>query len=121
MSDKFFFLNFDYESEDRFDPARFMEYLTDNYDPLTSSLFENVTNLRSGGFYRIQGEENRPDILSFNIYGDTQYWWILILYNGLESYADLKIGDEIQFPASDALDDFYFNLKVQQNKQDREA
>jgi len=73
MSDaKEFFINLNYETSNRYDLAKFMQY-SDNYDPLTSFFFLGVKNLKKQADYIVQKEEGRPDLVSFNYYGTTQY------------------------------------------------
>ena len=118
---KEFFINLDVDSDERFDMAKFMEYLGDNYDPLTSHLFNEVQNIKQGGKYQIQGEDGRPDLLSYRIYGNTQYWWLILIYNGITEFNNFSTGTEISFPQLSALEDFYFSLKIKQTRQDKES
>jgi hypothetical protein len=105
-----FFINASFQSTQRFDMGRFMEF-TDNYDPLTSSFLETIPTLLPSGTYVVQGEDGRPELLSKAIYGDFQYWWILLIYNGQIDYRGLTTGMTIAFPALSDLEDAYFSLK----------
>lgn len=119
---KEFFLNLDVDSDERYDLAKFMEYLNgDNYDPLTSHFFNEIQNLKQGGKYQIQGEDGRPDLLSYRIYGNTQYWWVILIYNGITEFNNFVTGTEMKFPQLQALEDFYFSLKIKQKRQDKES
>lgn len=115
---KFFFINLDKISKERFDLGRFMEFNIDNYDPLTSNFLFQIKNLPLGGVYTVQGEDGRPDLLSYSVYGDTQYWWILMAYNGFNSVDQIHNGEQIKFPKVAELEDLYFTLKINQNKAD---
>ena len=84
-----FFVNLDRDTKKRFGISKFMEFLGDNYDPLTSDFLLKLPNLKIGGEYKIQKDELRPDNISFNIYGDTQYWWVIMLYNGINELNEL--------------------------------
>lgn len=116
-NDKIFFLNLDLETEQRFDPARFMEF-TDSFDPLTSSLWNEVDTLTFQGYFIVQGEEFRPDTISYKLYGNTQYWWILMLYNAILSIDKIKSGVSLRYPTIASLEDFYFRLKSRQSAQE---
>lgn len=118
--DKSFFLNLDIEDVERFDMSKFMLYSGDVYDPITSFALETIPTLRAGGKKTVQGLDFRPDQLSFEIYGSTQYWWVLIIYNGLQSFNEIVHGQELRYPSVSALEDFFFNLKIQQSKSDKE-
>lgn len=111
-----FFINLQYRSKIRFDMARFMEY-TDNYDPLTSSMFDRITSLPQSGEYVVQGEDGRPDLLSQAIYSDPQYWWILLMYNRIIDYRNVVTGQAIRFPAIDSIEAVYFQLQSLQKAQ----
>ena len=62
----------------------------------------------------IRKEENRPDLLSYNIYSDTQYWWVLMWYNSLYKPEDLKVGLTINYPALSAIEQLYMNASIYQ-------
>lgn len=117
-NDKIYFLNLDFESDQRFDPARFLEYSNDGFDPLTSSMFNEVNGLKFQGYFIVQGEEHRPDTISFKLYGSTQYWWIIMLYNSLASVDKVVSGISLRYPTVAALEDFYFRLKSRQSAQE---
>ena len=45
--------------------------------------------------------DNRPDLLSYDLYGTTAYWWIFTLYNQdkiQDPIYDLKAGMTIRYP-----------------------
>ena len=105
-----YFINPDVESPVRFDMQRFMEF-TDNLDPLTSSFLEDIRALDPAGFFVIGGEEYRPDVISTKIYGSTQYWWVVMIYNDLTDVNKLISGVSIKYPAQADLEDLYFALK----------
>jgi hypothetical protein len=90
--------------------ARFMNF-TDNFDPLTSSLLTDIKTLPESGVYTVQGEDSRPDLLSYRIYNDPQYWWVLLIFNRKFEFADFKTGDPIAYPSLDSLEDLVFSLK----------
>jgi len=112
-NDRLFFINTEYESKERFDIAKLLEY-TDNYDPLTSSFLKDLKSLKSFGTWIIQSEEKRSDVLSYKIYGDTQFWWAILFYNDLTENDDLETGMSIQYPNLTDLEDLYFGLKAKQ-------
>jgi hypothetical protein len=118
---KMFYIDPELDSEERYDMAKFMEWVNDNHDPITSNLFEDIRKIQSGGSYTIQGENGRPDLVSYEIYGDTQYWWILLVYNSLTTFNTFTNGEAINFPSLSALEDYYFSLKIKQDKQDKEV
>lgn len=108
-----FFINLESNSPNRFDPEYFFRY-TDNFDPLTSSFVKDLKNLSQFGQYVVQVEEGRPDLISFKIYGDTQYWWIILLYNDIIYIEDIQIGMSLKFPSLSDLETIYFSLMAKQ-------
>jgi hypothetical protein len=110
----YFFINLNYVPiSERFDLARFMNY-TDNFDPLTPAFFPQLSSLTVQGTYIVQFEVSRPDLLSYTIYQDTQYWWIIMLFNGLTDADEVVEGLSISFPGVDQIEDLLFSLQAQQ-------
>lgn len=109
-----FFVNLDIDTIKRFDMAKFMSFENQAHDPLTSSLILKIKELPSGGEMVIQGEEGRPDLISFRSLLDTQYWWIIMLYNDVIDVNDLVEGQKLNLPDQGALDDLFFSLKADQ-------
>ena len=43
------------------------------------------------------GEEGRPDVIAFNYYGSSQYYWLVMETNGItDPYEGLNAGDIIK-------------------------
>jgi hypothetical protein len=58
----------------------------------------------------------RPDLLSYKLYGDTQYWWILFKYNNISDvWNDLSVEQVISVPDIGDYEDFYSETKKLQN------
>lgn len=106
-----FFINLDREFKEKFDLGKFMNFSNDTFDVLTSNFIRTVKELESGGQRIIIGESDRPDLLSFRLYGSPQYWWILLIYNDLSSIEDLNEGQNISFPSLDAIESKFTSLK----------
>lgn len=112
-----FFINLDdKENSERFSPSKFFAF-TDNYDPLTSYFANNIRKLAQSGYMRVEGDEGRPDNTSYKIYGDVQYWWILLLYNGKLEFDTFMNGEVVKFPSVDDVEDMFFSLKSFENAQ----
>ena len=108
-----FYLDLDTNFTDRFDLAKFLEFTEDGvFDPLNSYMLYQLPLLSPIGSYVIRKEENRPDLLSYNIYSDTQYWWVLMWYNSLYKPEDLKVGLTINYPALSAIEQLYMNANI---------
>jgi hypothetical protein len=116
--DSYFYINLTADTTNRYDQENFIPFNVDNYDPIQSNILGALTSIPSGGQYTIQGAESRPDIISNDIYGDPQYWWIILAYNELTTIDSLTNGLEIEYPRVDLLEDYYFTLKTQQDAVD---
>lgn len=105
-----FLINLDKESPERFDFGKFFNY-TDNFDPIDSDFIYNIKSLALGGKIKITAEVGRPDRLSYKIYNTYEYWWVIMLYNDIQNVDDITSGMTLDYPDSDELDVYYFNLK----------
>jgi len=110
-----YYINTSRDIPKRYDIAKFVEWYTPPfdtpvYDILFSYFWTQVVNLPQGGTFVVSGEENRPDLIAYKIYGDTQYWWILLLYNGLVKNEDVTAGMELKYPLLFDLEALYFKL-----------
>ena len=94
----------------RYDIVKFMSYSNGCLEVMDSALINLITQLPSAGAFEVTTQEGRPDLLSYDIYGNTQYWYILLLYNGILKITDLKTGVVVNFPSLDRLENFYMRL-----------
>jgi len=108
-----FFINLDLETEKRFDMSKFLEF-TDNYDSLTSKFLLDLKKLKPIFTFVITHEEKKPDLISQLIYGDTQYWWIILYYNDITEIDELVSGKILQYPSLEDLEDLYFSLRSEE-------
>lgn len=106
-----FFLDTTYKSDERYDFAKFMKREYNIYDSLTSKFLFEISNLTPNGEYIVIGEEYRPDLLSYRIYGDTMYWWILLDYNNIILVDNLTSGTTVKYPSVADIESVYFSLK----------
>ena len=113
MNDSLFFINLDKDFTERYELERFMEY-SDNYDILTSAILIEIRNISPTGRFIVSGQDGRPDLISYEIYKDVQYWWIILLYNELSSISELITGMELKYPSQSDLEQYYFSLKSRQ-------
>ena len=94
----------------RYDMQKFINPDNDFVDFVDSYFINEITSLSLGGKMIVQGEGGKPDLLSSHIYGSTQFWWVLMLYNGLVSSEDLVEGMTINYPGLSQLQELYFQL-----------
>lgn len=54
----------------------------------------------------------RPDLLSLKLYGTMSYWWIIAKLNKIDDWwNDIHIGDMIQYPDVQDIQDFYLEVR----------
>jgi hypothetical protein len=99
----------------RFDMGKFLEYSEGTYDILTSYFLLKLPGLTESGKYTVTVEENRMDLISYNIYGDTQYWWIIMIYNQEIEVDAVVAGDVLSYPSLTDLENLFFSLAALQN------
>jgi len=123
------YIDTDYESDLRYDIPKFCSLEEDVFDIMDSFLFEKVSaiykrqfdvkDLAVDGVYEVTTQEYRPDIISYEIYGDTQYWWLLMDFNNIIDIFSIVTGVQIQYFSLSELEDIYFSLNGLQKEQDR--
>lgn len=85
---------------------------TQEYDLLMTN-FEYFKIQRPTTFYTVTNDDlGRPDLLSLRIYGDQNYWWLLLEVNGVcDPYNELKEGDVLIVPSLLDIEDFYLKVR----------
>jgi len=106
-----YFIDLSKDFTERFELERYMEFNVDNYDILTSAFLNELASISASGRITVQGQDSRPDLISYEVYGDVQYWWIILYYNGLSRIDELVNGMELKYPSLADLEAYYFSLK----------
>ena len=109
------YINLDKKYTDRFDMAKFLNFSNGVHDILTSYFLYKLSDLPVRGKFEITFESGRPEFLSYLLYKDVQYWWLLMEYNNLLDIYDLKQGLEIKYFSINELEDLYFSLVSNEN------
>ncbi len=104
------FIDLDRVTKDRYDMSKLIQWNEGCYDILDSYFWDMLKTVELSGRYVIQGEEHRPDLLAYNVYGDVQYWWILMLFNNLSCNEQLKTGMVIEYPSLQEVEKLYSRL-----------
>lgn len=108
-----FYIDNDTRTQDKFDMAKFINFIGEGvFDPLDSYLLLMIPKLPVVGYYVVRKEVNRPDLLAYNIYRDTQYWWVLMWYNAFYKPQDLKAGVTIKYPSLTDIQQLYLNASL---------
>lgn len=109
-----YYINDNLNTEKRYDMAKFLDCPIDSLTMLDSYFIKKLTSLPYSGAITVTTQAYKPDLLSYDIYGETDYWWIILLYNGLLSPLDLEPGLNVRFPSLGSLENIYFTLSTQQ-------
>ena len=109
-----FFMNNNIDTDTRYDTIKFINFNKDNIDPLNCFMLLNVSRLPEHGTYIVKNEQSRPDLLSYSIYNDTQYWWLLMLYNDITDIKNLKTGMTIRYFDLSQLEELYMKASLRQ-------
>ena len=102
-----FYLDEGLSTTTRYDMAKFIKFDGDVFNSLDSFYVTNFPKLPYIGQYIITSEAGRPDLLAYNLYGSTQYWWLLLWYNKILDITDLKAGTPINYPSYSDMEDLY--------------
>lgn len=100
--------------KDRYDLQKFMKMSEDVYDITDSYFCNNLTKLPIKGKYTVTADENRPELISYKIYGTTHLWYLLLLYNNIMNFDEVSSGTVLNYPAMSDLEEFYFSLNIKQ-------
>ena len=109
-----FYINNDINNSTRYDLSKFMEFNNDNYDSLNSYMLEFLSKLPAFGLYMVKENEGKPDLISYDLYEDTQYWWILMLYNNIFNINELTPNKIISYPSISSIEELYSNANILQ-------
>lgn len=106
-----FFIDTDIETIKQYDPIKFIPYLNNCYDLLQSFFVEKLKGLPFDGKYMVEGDHRDPALISSDIYKDTQYWWLLMLYNDIVTLDELTLGKILLYPYAFRYSELYFDLR----------
>jgi len=94
------------------DMARFADFDQGSYDPLTSYFFMQMPYLKMEGKIQVAVKwEHRPDLISYEIYKITSYWWILLMYNDLIHNEEVLAGMILRYPSRPSIDNYTLSAK----------
>jgi N-acetylglutamate synthase/N-acetylornithine aminotransferase len=68
-------------------------------DPLLDKVVPSIQSIVSHSMHDVTADERgAPDLISLNVYGATDYWWIILAYNGIGSYRLITEGITLKIP-----------------------
>lgn len=114
MSAQEFFIDTSIDYDERFTMAKFMEYVSDNFEPLTSHIITEIKKLPIEGTYVYKSINYRLDVLAKLVYDDEQFWWVLMIYNEFDSADKLVYNTNVKYPSLTDIEQLYYSLKLKQ-------
>ncbi|HEC63780.1 MAG TPA: hypothetical protein ENI23_00635 [bacterium] len=107
-----FFINIDKVSNERYDLAKFVEFVNDGFDPLTSKFLDDLKLLEVKGEYQVTVEVNKPDLVAHKIFNSTQFWWPILYYNSIVRPDELPPKNVLTFFFEEQISSLLFALKA---------
>lgn len=86
---------------------------TKELDYLYNSLSNFEQNYEST-YYRVkESDVYRPYLISYNLYGTVNYWWLICFVNNINDvFYELQVGMLLEIPNILDINDFYQKYKV---------
>lgn len=73
-------------------------------DPLLDRLVDRIAAISTYTNHEVsQDERGAPDLISFVEYDTEDFWWHIMVYNGICRYRDIKEGTTLRIPDYGAL------------------
>jgi hypothetical protein len=94
----------------RYDIAKFLVFRDGYFDAASSYLIQNLSSLPMVGQYQIVDTPYRPDTISWDIYSETQYWWMLMIYNNIIDIRNLQPLAKLKYFSLSDLDYFFSQM-----------
>jgi len=96
---------------DKFDRTKRFKKVIINGISEPDMLTNSVTSFKFTGektFYTLTSSDiQRPDLLSYKLFGAMNYWWLLLKINKIEDvWNDLNAGDVITVPSKRDMEDY---------------
>ena len=111
----------DLDSKDRYGLQKLLEYNDPgDFNTLSSVFLTELKDLPLQSY--ITSKDERPDLLAYKIYGDTQFAWVLMIYNKCFDFTDgtFSAGNQVKYPALEDLEKIIFTLKARKRAEQSE-
>lgn len=68
-------------------------------DPLKDKALDRISAIVDYDLYLVkQQDSGRPDNISHAKYGNPNFWWIIMAYNGIMNFRDIQAGVTLRIP-----------------------
>lgn len=95
----------------RYDRSKFLHFSTEinDYDVFVDDLIESLRALPKTHTYLVTGAEaGRLDLVSYLLYGRTDLWWLIMVYNDIFDPFDFSDKTALFAPSIQELEYWYY-------------
>lgn len=97
--------------------CKFYEKVTVDNIPQLDFLYTEINEFLPkspvGYFVVTESDVGRIDKISYSIYHNSAYWWIICLQNNIiNPFSELSVGQVLEIPAIEDIYEFYRNRKL---------
>ena len=100
-----------YPSSERYDPAKFLNFVVDCYDVINSPFLNSLKKLPIASYYSVDNGYNDIDRISYQEYNSPYYSFLIMFYNDLTSEI-VPEGTILNMFSLQDLDKLYQNLSI---------
>lgn len=70
-------------------------------DPLRDESFDAIASIRNFTFFEVdQATEFNLPLIAYQVYSDSSWWWIILVYNGITDAFQVTRGTRLRMPSS---------------------
>ena len=96
----------------RYESSKFFPFSElGGFDIIRSYFAQQLGYIPEFGDMEIVTNEGRVDLCAVDTLGETQYFWILLMYNGVIDVNELKTGSILKIPDKNKIEELYFRVK----------
>lgn len=100
----------------RFESSKFFPFSeAGGYDIIRSQFARQLGYIPTVEEINVGVNEGRVDLIGLDALGSTQYFWIIMMYNGVTDVSQLKSNTKLRIPDKNSLEKLYFTVKAQGN------
>ena len=96
----------------RYESSKFFPFSeVGGFDIIRSYFAQQLGYIPEFGDMEIVTNEGRIDLCAVDALGETQYYWLLLMYNGIIDVNELTTGKILKIPDRNKLEELYFRVK----------
>ena len=96
----------------RYESSKFFPFSeVGGFDIIRSYFAQQLGYIPEFGDMEIVTNEGRIDLCAVDALGETQYYWLLLMYNGIIDVNELTTGKILKIPDKNKIEELYFRVK----------